>query len=193
LRNICSIPNSWAPINNKQAREAGVLDDLLAIHGMTEDDIKPKRKKYKDYYEPPKMKDASTQTKRRKHKHKKEDRTKALVKSTLPVQVEPPILLKPEPLPIAYAAPDPVELNTEHKVSPSTTFQLSEPKEPLFAFDARYYAVAGAAAALSAGLAAVVWALPLLKRQQDMEYEGEAASKRTKRSRVHSRDWKQLQ
>lgn len=73
---------------------------------MTEEDIKPKRKKYHDekYYRRRKVKNAETQTKKPETEHKdgeKENLTKALVKSTLHAQANPLLCLPAPAEPIA--------------------------------------------------------------------------------------------
>ena len=81
-------------LTRQQAREEGILDELLALHGMTEDDIKPKRKKYKEdrYHRKPKTTSAGTQTKDRKtskHRITDDGQKEAIVPSNLVVE-EPP-------------------------------------------------------------------------------------------------------
>jgi len=103
------------------------LDEFLELSQTTHEDYLPKRKYLKNpkFYKRPKMKDVSTQTKKRKtsKSSRKEDKFKALIKSQVPAQNNRPNVGPFMPLPIEDGIPERLSVVEDLK-----SLSLDEPK-----------------------------------------------------------------
>lgn len=99
----------------------------MELSHSTHEDFVPKRKYLKKakFYKRPKMKDVSTQTKKRKSSknRKREDKFKALIKSEVPTENNRPNVGPFMPLPIEDRIPERLSV-----VEDLTSLSLDEPK-----------------------------------------------------------------